>query len=258
MKPVTQTVRGLLGNCFAACVASVTELPLEVLPNHFTNEDGDVAPRWLDEWNEFLKPYGLGMIWADAMFCRTPAGYSIAEMEVKDHNSNHAVVCLDGEIVHDPLGEGYQFARFVSWYVFTNLNAGNLTSTYQAGLERGAAECDKLESVYLAKEKSAVAQADGSTAGYFDGKAAAASELGEAIRSLITASQPTPVEGWQPIASAPKGAVSVLLGSVDCEIVETGYAEFTESLCTEGHKPNRWQPLPAPPIVALTEARESQ
>lgn len=123
MIPIQQTVRGVLGNCFAACVASITELPLESMPNHFKNGDGDVEARWLDEWNEFLKPYGLGMIWADAMFSRTPAGYAIAEMEVQDHHCNHAVVCLDGEIVHDPLGQDYQFERYVNWYVFTALDA---------------------------------------------------------------------------------------------------------------------------------------
>ncbi len=104
-------------------MASITELPLETLPNHFKNENGDVAARWLDEWNEFLKPHGLAMIWADAAFCRTPAGYAIAEMEVRDHHSNHAVVCFNGDIVYDPLGEGYLFERFVNWYVFTILDA---------------------------------------------------------------------------------------------------------------------------------------
>lgn len=126
MKAVTQTVRGKAGNCFAACVASVTELPLGSLPNHFKNENGDVAPRWLDAWNEFFKPYGVGMIWTDAAFSRIPAGYAIAEMEVKDHDSTHAVVCRDGEIVHDPLGPSYQFERFVRWYVFTTLDASTL------------------------------------------------------------------------------------------------------------------------------------
>lgn len=119
MKPIMQTVQGKQGNCFAACVASITELPIETMPNHFKNENGDVDPRWLDEWNEFLKPYGLAMIWADATFCRTPTGYAIAEMAVKVHPWNHAVVCLDGEIVHDPLCPGYEFERYVNWYIFT-------------------------------------------------------------------------------------------------------------------------------------------
>lgn len=128
MTPVTQTIRGKLGNCFAACVASITGLPIGSLPNHFRNVNGDVDARWLDEWNDFLKPFGLGMIWADATFSRTPSGYAIAAMAVDGHDYDHAVVCLDGEIIHDPLGEGYQFERFVHWYVFTVLDAGKFVA----------------------------------------------------------------------------------------------------------------------------------
>ena len=123
MKPVNQTVRGKLGNCFAACVASILELPIESLPDHFVDEEGNADDHWVDLWVDFLRPYGLGIIYADAMFSRQPQGYAIAEMAVKDHPWNHAVVCLNGEVVHDPLGIGYEFERVVRWYVFTALDA---------------------------------------------------------------------------------------------------------------------------------------
>lgn len=121
MKPVNQTVRGRLGNCFAACVASILEVPIDSLPNHFS--DGEAPDRWLDLWVDFLRPYGLGIIYADEMFSRQPQGYAIAEMAVQDHPWNHAVVCLDGAVIHDPLGAGYKFERVVRWYVFTALDA---------------------------------------------------------------------------------------------------------------------------------------
>lgn len=64
------------------------------------------------------------------------------------------------------------------------------------------------------------------------------------------------VPQWQPISTAPK-AVAVLLASEKCEIVETGYAECIDTLCTEGHKPTRWMPLPDPPKANVT-ARDAE
>lgn len=116
-----QTKRGRTGNCFAACVASILEVSIETLPDHFKHGASGVEPRWLNEWNDYLKPFGLGIIWADAMFSRAPSGYAIAEMIVAGNKWNHAVVCLDGEPVHDPLGQGYKFERCLNWYVFTAL-----------------------------------------------------------------------------------------------------------------------------------------
>lgn len=51
---------------------------------------------------------------------------------------------------------------------------------------------------------------------------------------------------WQDISSAPK-ETTVLLGAEGCELVETGYAEFIEYLCTDRHRPTRWKPLPPAP-----------
>jgi hypothetical protein len=54
MKPVTQTVfHHLTGNCFAACVASLLEVPLESLAI-----DPDEM-KWLDTTQEALKAFGL-------------------------------------------------------------------------------------------------------------------------------------------------------------------------------------------------------
>ncbi len=80
MIPVYQTVPGPRGNCYAACLASILETSLDALPARVT----------LAAWDE------------------PPAGYSIASVRVRD-GSIHAVVCLDGTIVHDPAGR--PFAR---------------------------------------------------------------------------------------------------------------------------------------------------
>ncbi len=80
MIPVYQTVHGPRGNCYAACLASILEVPLAELPAVVT------VARW----------------------DRPPPGYAIASVRVRDQ-SIHAVVCLDGQIVHDPAGR--PFAR---------------------------------------------------------------------------------------------------------------------------------------------------
>lgn len=54
MKPVHQTVLGFPnGNCFAACIASLLEFPIEEVPIQSGGED------WLDQTQAFLKTKGL-------------------------------------------------------------------------------------------------------------------------------------------------------------------------------------------------------
>lgn len=65
----------------------------------------------------------------------------------------------------------------------------------------------------------------------------------ETIASLL---EPHLVGEWLPIAGAPKDK-AVVLGSVDCEIIGHGYAQYITELCTEGHAPTHWQLDPAPP-----------
>lgn len=58
MKPIRQTIFGdKKGNCFAACVASVLELPLGTVPN-FCVAEGD----WLIKANAWLVPYGVALM----------------------------------------------------------------------------------------------------------------------------------------------------------------------------------------------------
>lgn len=124
MIPVMQTTRGTCGNCHAACVASILEMPIEAMPDHFLSENGDVDPRWLDVWNEFLRPLGLSMVWSEARYCRVPLGYSIAGVRNSD-GSHHAVVCLDGKQIHDPLGDRAS-GPVEYWYMFTALNPAGM------------------------------------------------------------------------------------------------------------------------------------
>lgn len=92
MQPVVQTRTGADGNCFAACLASILEIPLKQVPE-FTEDD------WLEEANEFLAKHGLHYQRVP-MYSR-PSGYSTIE-GISPRGGLHACVALDGELVWDP------------------------------------------------------------------------------------------------------------------------------------------------------------
>ena len=132
--PILQNVRGDTGNCLAACVASILHLPLEQMPDHYLNEHGDVAERWLDVWCDFLAPFGLSMVWYDYDHGRVPRGYAIAALKIKDQEQTHAVVCYNGDIVFDPVAghdveQTKEWSEGVDhWYVITQLDASAITA----------------------------------------------------------------------------------------------------------------------------------
>lgn len=106
MKPVDQTIfEPGLGNCFAACVASVLELPLTEVPNFCAVDAGD----WFQSFTNWLRPRGF---WAIA--CPIggspgnpdggwyPEGLHIAGGKSPRYECLHAVVARGAEVVHDP------------------------------------------------------------------------------------------------------------------------------------------------------------
>ena len=93
MKPVTQTRIGNDGNCLAACMASILEIPLYQVPE-FT-EDG-----WLEELNDFLANHNLQYKRRPVEGTR-PVGWSTIE-RISPRGGLHACVARDGKLVHDP------------------------------------------------------------------------------------------------------------------------------------------------------------
>jgi hypothetical protein len=108
MKPVMQTRYGWPhGNCYAACVASLMELPIEDMP--VIPADGNFNELW-DAW---LAERGFARI----CFRHAPdlivKGYQIlcgkSPRDVRNEKGervDHATVGLDGKFVHDPNPEG--------------------------------------------------------------------------------------------------------------------------------------------------------
>lgn len=100
MIPVFQTREGLSGNCLAAVLASILEVPITVIPE-FTDE------RFLDQLASFLLPLDLFYVQVSpndpivkAMFRRGDAYHTVEG--ISERGGLHACVGLNGEICHDP------------------------------------------------------------------------------------------------------------------------------------------------------------
>lgn len=111
MKPVQQekTESGS-GDCFAACIASLLEMPLEEVPNFCA--EGEEWPINAINWYR-----GQGFAILEFDYSDQPDSVAIAEMKslggyciVSGQSSRfdclHAVIYKDGELIHDPSPDG--------------------------------------------------------------------------------------------------------------------------------------------------------
>ena len=131
MKKINQDQFGDKGNCFAACVASILELPLDAVPN-LCQGDSD----WFLGFIQWLDFYGLSSLNINIeqdnrelllkKFCR---GYHIAGVE-NDNGIKHAVVIKNGSIVWDPMPDCFKqitdSSRIVDVQIFIAINANDL------------------------------------------------------------------------------------------------------------------------------------
>lgn len=107
----------------AACVASILEVSLDAVPNP-QGENGE----WWHEWIAFLKPYNLQLLCFPDGGEWIPRGYSILAGKSPRGDWNHAVVCYDGEMVHDPHPDSTGVESKVDWTVFTVLDPSKVLS----------------------------------------------------------------------------------------------------------------------------------
>lgn len=97
MKPVDQTILhndpyGRIGNCLQACVASITEQPLDQVP-HFAESD-----TWELDMLEWLTLHGY-QVTIRPYIRHSPAGIAWG---LSPRGVTHAVVVEDGEVAFDP------------------------------------------------------------------------------------------------------------------------------------------------------------
>lgn len=95
MKPVEQTIIELgQGNCVAACIASILELPIDRLPNFH-------GGGWHHRWADWLEPANLTLTELD-VDKTPPRGFSILAADSPRNPVLHAVVACGRNIVWDP------------------------------------------------------------------------------------------------------------------------------------------------------------
>jgi hypothetical protein len=88
---------GVKGDCFRACIASVLELPIEVVPHVAALE----SSRWMRCMEGFLGGLDVEIEWAEGM---PPNGvWAIATVQSpRNPEVKHSVIYRDGVMVHDP------------------------------------------------------------------------------------------------------------------------------------------------------------
>lgn len=87
----------VIGDCFRACMATLLQLPPEILPN-------DHSPHWWFTWRDFLSQFGLELTTGgskDAIWCSTPWIASVPSLNYE--TEYHAILMhMGGKVLHDP------------------------------------------------------------------------------------------------------------------------------------------------------------
>mgnify|MGYP001576054384 CR=1 FL=1 len=112
MKPMMQTRMGINGNCEAACIASILECDINDVPQIRDTEDYE--HRYFKRLSMWLRSnYGVYYVHCplgDSNW--KPQGWSVGAIQSDLVGQyTHAVVCFDGKIVYDPLGNPANFEK---------------------------------------------------------------------------------------------------------------------------------------------------
>lgn len=91
-----------LGNCVAACVASILELPLKEVPNFCIKET------WWNDLKEWLTKRGYLFCYVndDGTNVKDLDIYYICSTKNPQKDWDHVVVCKKGKMVHNPFPNG--------------------------------------------------------------------------------------------------------------------------------------------------------
>lgn len=118
MKPVKQSLRhdpaaGINGDCYRAVIASIFELELEAVP-HFAHDGADfiTVRRRVSDWLRTRGYFQFSAAFGDSLdrvfeyVATINPGVPYILNGASRSGCNHAVVCLDGRIIHDPSIDG--------------------------------------------------------------------------------------------------------------------------------------------------------
>lgn len=91
-------------------------------------------PNWVDLWNNWLRPYNLRLLIIEhKQWLEKPEGYSILGGRSPRGDWLHAVVCYNGEIVHDPHPDRTGVGEWLDWTVFVVLDPTKPVTCYGDG-----------------------------------------------------------------------------------------------------------------------------
>lgn len=139
MKPIFQTT---IDDCFQAAIASILELRLDEIPAYneeeskdFYDEKGNPISQpandgfnlYLSRLNDtFLFERNLSLITIVYREDYCPKGYAILAATVTSEGTNkdmkHALVTLDGAVIHDPSQKQQEYVTDNFYFVFQSLN----------------------------------------------------------------------------------------------------------------------------------------
>ena len=107
MKPVQQTRFGgserpseEQGNCLAACVASIFEVPIKQVPEFLDKNWLSVLTKWCRERD--TTPLYFSPVTKDVLFPETYYILGVKSRTLPNPNNGHAVVAWGRKVVHDP------------------------------------------------------------------------------------------------------------------------------------------------------------
>lgn len=104
------------GNCFAACIASILEVSCDDVDACLLLDDA-----WWERAHYYCFYAGFALEWRQRdSRIDPPKGYAIAGGR-SQRGMMHAVVALDGEIVHDPHPDGGGIESVSDWVTLTPL-----------------------------------------------------------------------------------------------------------------------------------------
>lgn len=102
--------RGLYGDCFRACVASILEVGSDIVPHFY--ENNETGPEAMQRLSDFLKPLGYAPF--TCVYDGDASRDEILEMMMSQNRDtyymlfgrvsggDHVVVCRGGTVAHDP------------------------------------------------------------------------------------------------------------------------------------------------------------
>lgn len=118
--------KGVMGNCLAAAIASVLGLTLDEVPEFEEMSGGE----YFVELVAFPATLGKRLVYHPRT--HPPKGLSVGTVNSpRFPDERHAIVCLDGKVVHDPHPTRASINPEIIWYYETFVSAydNNLTTT---------------------------------------------------------------------------------------------------------------------------------